>query len=349
MEVQNNSRIVNIYDDGFIAEIDNRMPIFFDINVWIDLCDRETNLTTRIKTKLKQLVKNGQIFCPLYYVVLWELTKQARDSALRVGNLMEELSLNVCFSHKATVFTREVEHWLYSIIEDKRCTLQYNDIFVPIMAHYVSQAEFSPGDWPLGVAEDYLKAYQKKISHFTITDYINMQSPLPDWSDEPAPYYNKIAQTRFNYTKGNETKVSQIEAKNIFTAYIHPVMKNVFSQYSPDQVIIQKQEKFMEYLESLSGNEATGCFKALLPHTPALRNEFEICSILGRDLNMKYRLNHIIDRELLPVPFAYANVFVARDKWIRELIKQANLMTINQTQYFYDLSEFEEYLMETFK
>ena len=74
-----------------------RLSVFLDMNCWINMGDDKSPLSTRVKGTLRKLVSDGAIFCPLSFGLICELYKQAEDSRLRVGTLMEELSLNVSY------------------------------------------------------------------------------------------------------------------------------------------------------------------------------------------------------------------------------------------------------------
>jgi hypothetical protein len=90
-------------------KVRDRKPVVLDMNCWIDMADDKFLLATRIKDTLCKLVSDGLLFCPLSFGLICELYRQAEDSQLRVGTLMEELSLNVSYASQKEIFAWEVE------------------------------------------------------------------------------------------------------------------------------------------------------------------------------------------------------------------------------------------------
>lgn len=51
-------------------------------------------------------------------------------------------------------------------------------------------------------------------------------------------------------------------------------------------------------------------------------------------------MNDFFDLENIPIPLAYSDYFVARDKWVKHLLDSTKLPEINNCKYFYDIDEF---------
>src|SRR3954454_13523865 len=79
--------------DAVWRKVRDRKPVVLDMNCWINRGDDKSPLATRVKGTLRRLVSDGMIFCPLSFGLICELYKQAEESRLRVGTLMEKLSL----------------------------------------------------------------------------------------------------------------------------------------------------------------------------------------------------------------------------------------------------------------
>ena len=109
---------VEIKENTIPEKLKGRTSLFFDINVWIDLADSKSPLANRIKRLLKVLVEDRKILCPLFAPVIWELYKQQYDSILRVGELMEELSLNLWFAPKEEVFRKEATNFVLNYLRN---------------------------------------------------------------------------------------------------------------------------------------------------------------------------------------------------------------------------------------
>src|SRR5262245_1497069 len=98
--------------DALWRKVRNMKAVFLDMNGWINMADDKTPQATGVKDALRKAVSQGLAFCPLSYGVLTELYKQSFDSRMRVGQLMEELSLNIAYANRGEVFTWEVERFV---------------------------------------------------------------------------------------------------------------------------------------------------------------------------------------------------------------------------------------------
>jgi hypothetical protein len=77
--------------------------VFLDTNIWIDMADGKKAEAQPLKHRLTEMVSAGEIFCPLSPPLIWELYLQ-EYSRVRTGELMEALSLNVCYSPTKEIF-----------------------------------------------------------------------------------------------------------------------------------------------------------------------------------------------------------------------------------------------------
>jgi hypothetical protein len=61
--------------------------------------------------------------------------------------------------------------------------------------------------------------------------------------------------------------------------------------------------------------------------------------------NRKDSINAFFDWEIVPVPLAYADVFVSRDKGIRDVLQnRTDILRRNPCRYLSDLSDLESLL-----
>ena len=107
--------------DAAVNKLQNRKAVFLDTNVWIDIAEERSALSKRLKSTLLGLVNSGEVFCPLSDSLLWELYKQNFPSRLRVGELMEALSLNVTFASKEEIFFWEIETFVRKTLQERTC------------------------------------------------------------------------------------------------------------------------------------------------------------------------------------------------------------------------------------
>jgi hypothetical protein len=105
------------------------------------------------------------------------------------------------------------------------------------------------------------------------------------------------------------------------------------------------QAKFLTYLQTVPKDKYGGCLGGLLTHMPAIRNHMELMAALTQQPSRKDKMNDFFDYEILPVPLAYASVFVAQDKGIRDvLLNRTEVQQRSSCHYCYDLGEFEAWL-----
>jgi hypothetical protein len=71
----------------------------------------------------------------------------------------------------------------------------------------------------------------------------------------------------------------------------------------------------------------------------------EVMTFTGFDPNRTDKMNDFYDIQLMIIPMAYADVVVATDKWIRELMKShGKNLHHRSAKYSGSWSEFENYL-----
>ena len=92
----------------------------------------------------------------------------------------------------------------------------------------------------------------------------------------------------------------------------------------------QVQQRFKEYVlaakekaeKNQGATEQYAAFLAdLLKSLPALYNHVELNKTISQNPTQRFEINDWFDHEIMPVPLAYASVFVAQDKGIRDLVK----------------------------
>jgi len=104
-------------DKQLLETIENRSAVVLDTNVWIDIADERNSIAKDIENRLIELCNKEVIFCPISAPIIWELRKQNFDSAMRVGQLMELLSLSVSFRSLDEIFDAEltivIQFWFF--------------------------------------------------------------------------------------------------------------------------------------------------------------------------------------------------------------------------------------------
>lgn len=108
----NEKRKINFkLEPNLIKTLEQRKIFFLDTSTWIDIADEKSYTAKNLKRKLRRLVNTERVFRPLSLAMIWELRKQKFDSALRVGELMEELS-SVTYKWPREIFRNEISNYL---------------------------------------------------------------------------------------------------------------------------------------------------------------------------------------------------------------------------------------------
>ncbi len=312
-----------IRDHTIFEKIRGRQSVFLDINVWIDLAEEKSEIAKSVKKLLVALTNSGAIFCPLSEVILWELYKQNFDSMLRVGELMEQLSLNISFAIKEEVFENEIKVFISSYVVKRNEDLGKDNLFVPVAAYLSSDGKLTfPGSWAEDDIEEFAILFSKTLSTLKLTDFLKLRKgELEFIKKKRDPGYSSAWKKRWQTTLGNKTKMHRLEAETIALKIILPRMNQIRSRLP-----LELQLCFIAYLESLPRDKYGGCLEFILSQMPALKNEIDIITVSGFDFNKKSTMNDFFDIEMLAVPLAYADVFVSQDKWIRHLFTNMKQM-----------------------
>jgi hypothetical protein len=321
----------------------HRKPVVLDMNCWINMGDDKCPLSTRIKGTLRKLVSDGTIFCPLSFGLICELYMQAEDSRLRVGTLMEELSLNVSYASREEIFAWEVERAVRRLADAGPIDLSTYEIYVPVLAYLTSRFQLQfPHGFPSEHIEDFTKKLKERAESLTFTELLTMRAAREGDTifnfikQFPAPKYSTEAKCIWDMVKGDKQKIQRIESETIFKQYIQPAIR---------KLPLSVQSKFLDYLQTAPKDKFSGCLGGLINHMPAIRNHMELMSAVTQQPSRKDKINDFFDNDIIPVPLAYASVFVAQDKGIRDLLRNRTaILKRNSCYYCFDLAELEGWL-----
>jgi hypothetical protein len=329
--------------DAVWKKVRDRRPVVLDMNCWINMGDDKDQVATRVKDTLRRLVSEGLIFCPLSFGLICELYKQAEDSRLKVGTLMEELSLSVSYASRQEIFAWEVERAVHKLADAGPIDLSTYELYVPVLAYLTShyRLEFPEG-FPPEHINDFTKKAKERMENFTFTELLKMRAGRKDdkifdfVKEIPAPKYSEGAKRTWEMTKGDKKKIQRIEAETIFKQYIQPAIQ---------KLPLAVQAKFLDYLNTAPKDKYCGCLGELINYLPAIRNFMELMSTVTQNPTRRDKINDFFDFEIMSVPLAYASVFVAQDKGIRDILRnRTEILRRNLCHYCFDLAELEEWL-----
>jgi hypothetical protein len=333
-------------DDTLHEKVDGRVSIPLDMNAWIHIAEDVSDEATRVKALLRDLVAQGKVFCPLNFSNITELFKQNYESALRVGTVMEELSLNISFAVGREIYRKEIKSFLNSLVTGKKAGLSKEDIFVPVIAFVESQGSLNfPEGFPASEdkREEFTREMARQASAMKLTDILHKLKavlPNPMFQFIPPPEYSEAWKERWDFTKGNKEKMRNEEQDYYVKQILIPELLKESAKLPDDE-----RRKYLRYIQSLPQGKPAAAAREVIKQMPALKNAVEIMTITGFDLNRKSNLNDLFDIEMLIVPLAYSDVLVAPDKWIRHLLStQSAVFDADTARYISNLSDFEVYL-----
>jgi hypothetical protein len=317
-----------------------RKPVFLDTNVWIDMADGKLDAAKPIRERLTTLVDAGVLFCPLSRTIIWELYKQAPDSRLRTGGLMETLSLNACFTRPEEIFAWECGVFLKRLAGrcDDRCGQHM--LYVPVIGFLTSFCSLTySSDASAGHVRDTSKLVFDHLNGLSLTDLLKMRDDeriSEFFKTAPSPPYQRQAEFFQAFAKGDREKVWRYEAEIVYKRTIAPIIKTL----SPTYLL-----PLLPYIHNSPKDKYGGMLPTLIAELPAVHNHVDVMALASEDPNRKDRASDFYDLDMLPVPLAYADVFVSRDRRIRDMVQnRGKLLQRNRCQFFSDYSAFSEWL-----
>lgn len=317
-----------------------RDVIYLDMNIWIDLADGRTLLANTVKDLFKILVNDKKLFCPLYVPLLSELYSQEPSSMRRVGNLMEELSLDFCFVTPEEVWQKEVKLFLRMLLEEKIYKIPKNNLFIPFIGYLSSRGTLNyPADIPEEEAKKMTAVIKNNLKEITLNRVLELvnerKAQLKNYSEKLRSEYRNI----WLKNDGNKIKIRIHNQNFVAKEKILPIIQEENRKLEPEQVY-----KITRYINSFPKDERKSVFNSIIDLMPSLRNEVELTTVMLLDKNRNFTINDFYDIENLIVPLAYSDVFISRDRWIRHLLNITDLPNKNGCKYFYDLNELVKYL-----
>jgi hypothetical protein len=289
----------------------------FDISVWNQLADGKTKDSVEVRETLVALMDKGILFCPLSAPAIWELRKQAGASFHRTAKLMEELSFNIAFRSTNQLFDYEIDHFMQYLLTDKFTPLSIDELFGSLLS-YLSPS-FSLAN-SAGQITKKQKSFNDNlgelIQNISLTNYIAMvgQNSSPGSGDTPK--YQAANIKRREFAKNEKTKMKRIEQEHVAKSIILPRINEMISRLP-----LAQQSFVVDKMTTLPKSKKYGSIlEHALSFMPALSSYIQVLTVSGYDINRKDTDNDFFDKEILIYGLSYASVFVAIDRWIKDLI-----------------------------
>jgi hypothetical protein len=296
--------------DSVWERVRGRKAVYLDMNVWIDMADGRKADAQPIKDQLREQVKGGKVFCPLFTPLIWELYKQ-EHSLQRTGELMGELSLDVCFTPSEEVFAWEVSRFAARLADQVEGTDWRKFLFVPVSAYLSSRytITFAAGT-PLKLVGEYGQVLSARQNTRTLVELLSLRDGAMRDCLKTMTYEPRVSHAATVERFGRDRRrIERVEAETVFLHYILPALHGLPADL---KLLV------LSFAGNAQRDAFGGCLPTLLAELPALCNHVEAMTRASEDPNRKDRVNDFFDLDMLSVPPAYADVFVTQDKWVRE-------------------------------
>jgi hypothetical protein len=340
--------------DALWRKVRDMKAVFLDMNGWVNMADDKTPQATGVKAALRKAVSDGRVFCPLSYGILTELYKQEFDSRMRVGQLMEDLSLNVAYANRSEVFTWEVERFVSGELGVGPIDLSLSGLYVPLVLYMSSGLKIGfPEKTDSEEMREKVEGLRQALESLTLTEILKMTyRDGEDWESKyvkglPDPPLEGVVQRIREGTKGDKNTMLLWESQAALELEVIPYL----SRSSPEV-----KQRFMEYVQAgaaeAEADKSTGrkekyaeFLANLLKKMPALYNHVELVATIAQNPAQRFEINDFFDHEIMPVPLAYASAFVAQDKGIRDLLRnRTKILPRNACCYCSNLGELEAWM-----
>jgi hypothetical protein len=315
--------------------VSGRRSVFFDTMCWIEMADEVDATACRVRDQLRDRVAAGRIFCPVSWGTLDELFKQSGPSLERMADLMEQLSLNACFVMRTELYDWELAQSIRRL-RGVPAEESLNGLFAPPAAfcgsgpRIVFCKDYALTSDQKANAEAFMKRELSAIGIRELADRMG-GSRL----DEKPPGYSTAAKLAQERLKGDRKRQLFIEeAGQCMFMYITPLLK---SKYLGAMI------PWLAQFDS-GGNEEAW-FQKALAQLPALYNFVELMVSADLQPSRKDRYNDFMDHEIMSAPLAYADVFVSKDKNVRDLLRnRTKILSRNKCHYCGSFAELETWL-----
>jgi hypothetical protein len=327
--------------------VGGRKVLFLDLSIWIRLTRRRTAEDAAAADRLVELVKGGRVFCPVSWPLLSELHHGHNfESALPIAQLMDELCNGLSFTNDTELISSEIEQYVRDLVAGTESGLTADEIYVSVSGFLSRQTNIVwPDEFPAPADERLAVTIQmaNRISALTVTDYIQMgrdDLPLPDTNKDPE--YQRAWQERFDFSKGDRKVMRRVEEEYALKSWFLPEL-----QQSTSKLSFLQRLTFNARLQALPLNHYQRASTAMLERMPAARTKIELMAIMGFNPNRKGSVHDFYDVHQMIAPLAYADAYVAHDRWIRHLLtRETDILSRNGVTYLPDVPALSRWLDE---
>lgn len=328
---------VDLRDPEIAIKVEGRGTVLFDTNFWIDIAEAKTVQLVRLQDRLRELVIGSRLFCPLTFTTIHELLFQTHASAVRVGALMEDLSLNIAFAPSEDLIIKEVDAAFQMIATNNRPHLGSFDVFVPIMSYFCTEGTLRfPETFPPERRQQLRDHMAQSLRGLGVVEYLDMMKSSMPLPRKEAPPYKAAAVRRREAARDSKELAWRIEAEAVLNQFVLPRLKTLMRTLPDELQVRWRNLPTIRYI---------ALAKYLLPHMPATRHYIDVMTAAGFDAGRGFQMNDFFDLELIKVPLVYSDALATGDKWVKHLLtKEIKGATSRSRRYVWNYDELEEYL-----
>jgi hypothetical protein len=340
--------------DALCRKVRDMKAVFLDMNAWINMADDKNSEATRVEGHLSNAVAKGLVFSPLSYGLLTELFKQEHNSRMRVGGLMEELSLNIAYANRGEVFAWEVGRFVGRELGVGPVDLSLSGLYVPVVLYMSSGLKIGyPEEADSEEMREKVEGLRQELESLTLTRMLTIAyDGGTDWEGQyvkglPDPLLARVVEKIRERTKGSKQMMLLYESQAAFELEVIPTLRRSHAEVFP-QIMAYIRARQAEADKSKGPMDQYAEFLAnLLKTMPALYNHVELVATIAQNPTQRFEINDWFDHEIMPVPLAYASVFVAQDRGIRDLLRnRTKILGRNSCRYCSNLGELEAWMRD---
>jgi|WetSurMetagenome_2_1015567.scaffolds.fasta_scaffold12982_3 predicted nucleic acid-binding protein len=325
-------------------KLKNRKSIFLDTNIWIDLVEKDNSDVKECKELLINLTEEEKIFCPLSIDTFIEFHKQYYDSASKISEFIDKVSLNLSMINYNKLYLLEIRNYLRNIIDDKIISISKNDIFVPYACTTSNKLNVQfPHSFKEPITKAFFRAYHNKLINWKFSEYLSHFKEIIPQKQEFGDFdFQKEFIERSRITKGDKKKMKAREEESLYREIIKPILIKEILNFSHGEI-----NNIKDFLMSFSKEQEVKDSKFIndiLSKSPALKNTLEIMTFVGYDLKRKSKKSDICDYDIMIYSMSYCDVLFTRDGWIFEQLNRNYKSLLTNTKIVNDFKSLNEYL-----
>ena len=311
----------------------NRTVLFLDSSIWYQLARKRPPEAAQACDRLRALVQQGQVLCPVSWPLISELRKQTQASALPIAELMDECSLGLSYANDNELITAEIRQFVHGLINDTPIALAPKQVYVPITGFISTSASIV---WPAGfpaTPEQQIATNEQLLVGIRAMTLTRLVSGSPDNFQQPEtvhdPGYQKAWKERFAFAHGDRSVMRRVEQEYQLHNVFLPELKK-----ETDKLLFLDRLTFHARLKKMPLDQYGGAATAIFEQLPALRTKTEVMAIMGFNPHRKGTMNDFYDAEIMIAPLAYANAFAAHDRWVTHLLtNESTILSTNHVRY----------------